>query len=718
MLIPTPLLESIKDGRCLPVIGAGFSLNAEMPQGKQMPDWNKLITILSKDLQTKSTDPLKIAEEYATTYGSTALMDTIRRELHIDEIKPGHVHRHFVRMPYFDVICTTNFDSLLEDACRQEGIAYHPIIDTYQLAIYGSTKELKILKIHGDFSNSDLIVFTEKDYTDYKEKHAHIANYLPSLLMTKTPLFLGYSIKDPDFIQIKDMVELTMGKSVRKGYIVLFDANKTEISEYEKMNLVVLPLQTNGKSKSDVLLDFISQIIQPLNTSSLKVTLSVKANKAILFHGQTLEIRTFANNIDDAKTIIKITDPKNHLIFNGTMADAESIGEYILSIKIKMNGAEWKEGKYTITAENGEHSVTDSFVLSEPLQIVAQTDKSVYLYNSKMTVTVVAPQAHIGSVISFKIINDKKIPIYEDTIDVVSEKTGIHQKVIQIQGDEWKKRGKQFVLTAEYEGKNASVTIYRANFGASVQLDQKVYSWSDRVFITVIAPDFNLDPNVVDQLGNDLEGTITISTSKGTISNYRLVETGVNTGIFTGWIKLTGFPGHTVNSLINRQYPWGITKGSGPIDGLLACNNNDGITVSFKFSEEQTVTGSSVIRWTVGEIQWLEPTYSIDSIAIVRVIDPDMNLNSDAIDNFKIHVWSDSDPVGIDIIVYETGTATGIFEGTVSFNQIGTKDQQLKAKDGDSAYAQYVDATLPAPYTLNDSLRLSSIMHIRSKISH
>jgi hypothetical protein len=41
-----------------------------------------------------------------------------------------------------------------------------------------------------------------------------------------------------------------------------------------------------------------------------------------------------------------------------------------------------------------------------------------------------------------------------------------------------------------------------------------------------------------------------------------------------------------------------------------------------------------------------------------------MNLNPEAIDNFEVDAWSDSDAGGIDLTVTETNEATGIFEGT------------------------------------------------------
>ena len=96
-----------------------------------------------------------------------------------------------------------------------------------------------------------------------------------------------------------------------------------------------------------------------------------------------------------------------------------------------------------------------------------------------------------------------------------------------------------------------------------------------------------------------------------------------------------------------------LTTGDGPTEGDLATTDNDGLTVSFEFSEDETVVGSALIRWNIGEVQWLEASYPASGTGVVRVIDADMNLNPEAIDNFAVDAWSDSDAGGIDLTVTE-----------------------------------------------------------------
>jgi hypothetical protein len=39
-------------------------------------------------------------------------------------------------------------------------------------------------------------------------------------------------------------------------------------------------------------------------------------------------------------------------------------------------------------------------------------------------------------------------------------------------------------------------------------------------------------------------------------------------------------------------------------------------------AEAETVVGSSLIRWNIGEVQWLEASYPASGTGVVRTIDP------------------------------------------------------------------------------------------------
>ena len=81
---------------------------------------------------------------------------------------------------------------------------------------------------------------------------------------------------------------------------------------------------------------------------------------------------------------------------------------------------------------------------------------------------------------------------------------------------------------ADYVGddtRDVELQIETSNFGATVELDQNVYTWTDKVFITVVASDYNFDSNIVDEIGTEDKGEITIRTRASEVQ-YRLAETG------------------------------------------------------------------------------------------------------------------------------------------------------------------------------------------------
>ena len=193
-----------------------------------------------------------------------------------------------------------------------------------------------------------------------------------------------------------------------------------------------------------------------------------------------------------------------------------------------------------------------------------------------------------------------------------------------------------------------------------------------------------------------------------------MIETGSNTGVFTGEIALTGFPhdadgdpetGDADGS--DTDPKTGPEVDGGPEDGFLESQHVDELSVSFKVDTDETVSSSVPILWNMGEMGWLTPINELGKFGIVQVSDPDMNLDPKQTDYFQIDVWSDSDAGGIDLLVTETDVDSGIFEGSISFTvtdeSAGTR---LNVASGDTLTAEYKDHTPPLPHNFNDELEI------------
>ena len=396
-----------------------------------------------------------------------------------------------------------------------------------------------------------------------------------------------------------------------------------------------------------------------------------------------------------------------------------------------------------VDASGNVNTVTDSATF-DLRNGVLQSDKSVYIIGSDMILTIIEPDwdrdndgAETYSLDVIEWDSDAAVDVMGDNgpdptpfdpepsdFRETGDSTGIFQIVIEIPSaisDNNLERGEEIVL--EYtdwgpsgarhvgqENEDMQVTVYTSNFGATVELDQKVYTWTDKVYITIVAPDHNFDGQLIDTIGESDADPVKVSTRGFETDRYSLVETGTDTGIFTGEIILTGFS-HDSNGDGTPSGPTQDTSPdeSGPTNGFLETSHDDGLTVSFEYSEDSTVVGSALIRWNIGEVQWLEASYPASGTGVVRIIDPDMNLNPEAVDNFDIDTWSDSDAGGISLTVTETNEATGIFEGTVFFTTTNeSSGHRLRVAEGDTVTAEYEDNTLPDPYTTADELDVTA----------
>ncbi|MGI0069826.1 MAG: hypothetical protein ACREAN_06185, partial [Nitrosopumilaceae archaeon] len=155
----------------------------------------------------------------------------------------------------------------------------------------------------------------------------------------------------------------------------------------------------------------------------------------------------------------------------------------------------------------------------------------------------------------------------------------------------------------------------------------------------------------------------------------------------------------------------------GPTDGFLPSTGNDGVSVSFEYTRNQVVTGSALIRWHIGEITWLQSNYPANGQGVLQITDPDMSITPDAINKFDTGVWSDSDSGGTKITMTETDKNSGIFQGIVYFStNFPSSGNRLHVSNGDTVTGEYMDTTLPPPYSPSDQVRLLATTTIGTEL--
>ena len=250
---------------------------------------------------------------------------------------------------------------------------------------------------------------------------------------------------------------------------------------------------------------------------------------------------------------------------------------------------------------------------------------------------------------------------------------------------------------------------------APIFFDKPIYSWTDKIEIKIIAPSWNTDNDLIDSIGNDEQNPIKISTREYSLEQYRLTETDVKSGIFTGEIILTGFL-HDANG--DGDFDTNPrTIGNGPTSGFLEVERDSAVTVSFEFADGVVLTESVPVSWNLGTIKFSKDIFLSDDSVIIHIIDLDMNLNPEALDQIEIDIFSDSDVGGIKVNAIETSESSGSFVATVSLSQTSSSSgNRLYALPGDKISAKYDDYTLPKPHSISDNLKVESTALIDSSI--
>lgn len=416
-----------------------------------------------------------------------------------------------------------------------------------------------------------------------------------SMLCKKQPVFTQESKVNVDFCNdIKKLIKPLVDDFYQKI------ARRAEITPRLKLESKTEPMVISVSS---------DRTVYPLDSN-----IHVQANLPTIVHGEKILFEMFNS---DRK---RITSKEIELEKYGQLRTNESC---MIEASFKMEGIDWKvDEEYVVRATYASSYSEDSFYVDQRMPAL-QSDKSVYMINSDVIITIIDPDADkdndvaefAGDREDSKLIIETpygKIDGYR--LRETGDSTGIFQGIIGVLGIredgsviERNVDGKiinkiqgsgiddGFIggppgqeITASYKNNTgtAHLTMFISNFGATVELDKKVYSQGDKVYLTIVAPDFNFNSESIDEIGQKPESSILIRTSKDEIQNYRLIETGPDTGIFTGEFDL-------IESKKNQS---DNPHGFGPTGGQIACDKDDSIEVAFSLFGFENIVSRALIK--------------------------------------------------------------------------------------------------------------------------
>lgn len=264
--IPKPLLKDFVCNRVVPFVGAGFSKNADIPDGIAMSDWNELGKKVASELPDYQFEgnAIDAFSYYETLYSRSKLVELLMRELHISEIKPGETIDAFCNL-FSGTICTTNWDFLLEESMTLMHKPFSTVVTEDRLSV-DPQLDCKILKLHGDFNHPNKMVITENDYDMFLDRNPLFSTYVSNLFISNTMLLIGYSLDDNDFRSIWKVINSRLGAMAQPAYVLLVNPSQEQVYRFQRRNIRVINLPGAAKNYKKILHDLFVEINEYITT--------------------------------------------------------------------------------------------------------------------------------------------------------------------------------------------------------------------------------------------------------------------------------------------------------------------------------------------------------------------------------------------------------------------------------------------------------------------
>ena len=222
-----PLLtiaERLHSGRAALLVGAGMSRNARpvTPDAPVFADWQGLAKAMQEALRSQSgagnvatRGTLRLAEEYESAFGRSALIQLVARHVPDKLYEPGDLHVQLMNLPWVDVF-TTNYDTLLERAGRKSERYYGLVQAPEDLPRRSAPR---VVKLHGSLPSQLPLTLTEEDYRKYPQRFAPFVHLVQTSLMEHAFVLVGFSGDDPNFLAWRGWLQDQLGPHAPPIYL-------------------------------------------------------------------------------------------------------------------------------------------------------------------------------------------------------------------------------------------------------------------------------------------------------------------------------------------------------------------------------------------------------------------------------------------------------------------------------------------------------------------
>lgn len=217
-------------------IGSGFSYNFGFGS------WDDVLEKISEKieypLKLDVKNPLKAAEllcSYAKQEKGfneikfNSLVSESLLELKKDIEEPDWVRRFRAFSP--NMIVTTNWDNQLETIYDN---LVNVVVRKDQVPLVSNTGR-NLFKIHGDVGRPASIVVTQSQYFSFQREDTYLNRKIYTLFSEASPIFLGYSLTDPNISFLYDEVYADLGEEKPPAFMIVHPTVKDKVLEESKL---------------------------------------------------------------------------------------------------------------------------------------------------------------------------------------------------------------------------------------------------------------------------------------------------------------------------------------------------------------------------------------------------------------------------------------------------------------------------------------------------
>ena len=217
-----------------------------------LPSWADAVEELAQFLEEAGVNPDLVKVEakkgdliQAASYGLDRLTEQqmgefIRSLCRCGTARPKEIHRKIVNLGPRCYV-TTNYDDLIEQSLRKwhEGRPFQTVTNrhlTETAAIAQTHASDYVFKPHGDADDMASIIMSREQYRallPQGDRHAAL-EALWILLVSRPVVYLGFGLRDPDFMYLRDTIRNTFKGGTRDHYAVMADVSDAECDYWRR----------------------------------------------------------------------------------------------------------------------------------------------------------------------------------------------------------------------------------------------------------------------------------------------------------------------------------------------------------------------------------------------------------------------------------------------------------------------------------------------------